>query len=61
MFFCFLSVFHVFESPGIELATVKVVIPFLNFADIHAFYYFFICTFFILTNLTVLSAHKTSV
>ncbi len=39
MFFCFLSVFHVFESPGIELATVKVVIPVLNFADIHAFYY----------------------
>lgn len=42
----FFLVFHEFESPGIELATVKVVIPFLNFADIHAFYYFlyfFIC------------------
>lgn len=33
-------VFHEFESPGIELATVKVVILLLNFANKHVFYYF---------------------
>lgn len=51
MCFLFLLVFHEFESPGIELATVKVVILFLNFADIRVLFYLF-GHFFVLTNLT---------
>lgn len=40
-FFVFL-VFHEFESPDIELATVKVVILLLNFADKHVFLLFYL-------------------
>lgn len=46
----FLRVFSMtFKSPSIELATVKVVIPFLNFASVH---YFIYLSFFLLTKLT---------
>lgn len=58
VFFLSFFVFHEFESPGIELATVKVVNLFLNFADRHVllFYIFLFGNFFVLTNSTCLAS-----